>query len=101
MYCSVKRCVYVQDACQPCLKRAHNLAKRCIFISVIQNTHVIVGLTLLTGTKVLLCAHGKKSSMVDGIQYGGGISSIRWKVFSADVSHHRYGGEASSVQWRV
>ena len=37
--------------------------------------------------------------MVEGIQYGGGISSIRWKIFSTDVSHHQYGGE-SSVQWR-
>ena len=24
--------------------------------------------------------------MVEGIQYGGGISSIRWKIFSTDVS---------------
>ena len=30
--------------------------------------------------------------MVEGIQYGGGISSIRWKIFSTDVSHHQYGG---------
>ena len=37
--------------------------------------------------------------MVEGIQYGGGISSIRWKIFSTDVSHHQYGGDASSVQW--
>ena len=37
--------------------------------------------------------------MVEGIQYGGGISSIRWKIFSTDVSHYQYGG-ASSVQWR-
>ena len=36
--------------------------------------------------------------MVKGIQYGGGISSIRWKIFSTDVSHHQYGGGASSVQ---
>ena len=28
--------------------------------------------------------------MVEGIQYGGGISSIRWKIFSTDVSHHQY-----------
>ena len=35
--------------------------------------------------------------MVGGIQYGGGISSIRWKIFSTDVSHHQYGGGASSV----
>ena len=33
-------------------------------------------------------------SMVEGIQYGGGISSIKWKIFSADVSHHQYGGGA-------
>ena len=38
--------------------------------------------------------------MVEGIQYGGGISSIRWKIFSTDVSHHQCGGE-SSVQWRA
>ena len=30
--------------------------------------------------------------MVEGIQYGGGISSIRWKIFSTDVSHHQYSG---------
>ena len=30
--------------------------------------------------------------MVKGIQYGGRISSIRWKIFSTDVSHHQYGG---------
>ena len=28
--------------------------------------------------------------MVEGIQYGGGISSIRWKIFSTDVSHHQH-----------
>ena len=39
--------------------------------------------------------------MVEGIQYGGGISSIRWKIFSTDVSHHQYRGGASSVQWRA
>ena len=39
--------------------------------------------------------------MVEGIQYGGGISSIKWKIFSTDVSHHQYGGGASSVQWRA
>ena len=39
--------------------------------------------------------------MVEGIQYGGGISSIRWKIFSTDVSNHQYGGGASSVQWRA
>ena len=38
--------------------------------------------------------------MVEGIQYGGGISSVRWKIFSTNVSHHQYGG-ASSVQWRA
>ena len=32
--------------------------------------------------------------MVEGIQYGGGISSIRWKIFSTDVSHHQCGGGA-------
>ena len=36
--------------------------------------------------------------MLEGIQYGGGISLIRWKIFSTDVSHHQYGGSASSVQ---
>ena len=39
--------------------------------------------------------------MVEGIQYGGGISSTRWKIFSTDVSHHQYGGDVSSVQWRA
>ena len=37
--------------------------------------------------------------MVEGIQYKGGISSIRWKIISTDVSHHQYEGGASSVQW--
>ena len=36
--------------------------------------------------------------MVEGIQYGGGISLIRWKIFSTDVSHHQY---VSLVQWRA
>ena len=41
-------------------------------------------------------------SMVEGISYGGGISSVRWEIFSTDVSHHQYGGGASSVvQWRA
>ena len=39
--------------------------------------------------------------MVEVIQHGGGISSIRWKIFSTDVLHHQYGGGASSVQWRA
>ena len=39
--------------------------------------------------------------MEKGIQYGGGISSIRWKIFSTDVTHYQYGGSASSVQWRA
>ena len=39
--------------------------------------------------------------MVEGVQFGGGISSIRWKIFSTDVSHNQYGGSASSVQWRA
>ena len=39
--------------------------------------------------------------MVEGIQYGGGISSTRWKIFSTDVlqrvfsmeeMHHQYSG---------
>ena len=36
--------------------------------------------------------------MVEGIQYGGRISSIRWEIFSTDVSHfsmevhHQYSG---------
>ena len=30
--------------------------------------------------------------MVEGIQYGGGTSPIRWKIISTDVSHHQYGG---------
>ena len=37
--------------------------------------------------------------MVEGIQYGGDIS-IRWTIFSTDMSH-QYGGGASSVQWRA
>ena len=28
--------------------------------------------------------------MGEDIQYGGGISSIKWKIFSTDVSHHKY-----------
>ena len=36
--------------------------------------------------------------MVESIQYGGGISSIKWKIFSTDVSHHQYEGGASSVR---
>ena len=39
--------------------------------------------------------------MVGDIQYGGSMSSMRWKIFSTDVSHHQYGGGASSVQWRA
>ena len=39
-------------------------------------------------------------SMVEGIQYGGGISSIRWKIINTGVSYHQYGGGASSVQWK-
>ena len=45
--------------------------------------------------------------MVVGMQYGSGYSvwrrqsSVRWKIFCTDVSHHKYGGGASSVQWRV
>ena len=39
--------------------------------------------------------------MVESIEYGGGISSTRWKIFSTDVSHDQYGGGASSVQWRA
>ena len=35
--------------------------------------------------------------MVEGIQYGGGISSIRWKIFSKDVSHDQYGGGAYAI----
>ena len=35
--------------------------------------------------------------MVEVIQYGGGISSIRWKIFNTDVSHHQYGGGASDT----
>ena len=38
---------------------------------------------------------------MESIQYGGGISSTRWKIFSTDVSHDQYGGGASSVQWRA
>ena len=37
--------------------------------------------------------------MVEGIQYGGGISSIRWKIFSTDASHHQYGGGAEGMQY--
>ena len=39
--------------------------------------------------------------MVESIQYGGAMSSTRWKIFSTDVSHDQYGGGASSVQWRA
>ena len=34
---------------------------------------------------------------MEGTQHEGGISSVRLKIFSADVSHHQYGGGASSV----
>ena len=40
------------------------------------------------------------SSMVVGIQYGGGISLIRLRIFSTNVSHYQHGGGTSSVQWR-
>ena len=39
--------------------------------------------------------------MVEGIQYGGGISSIRQKILSTDVSHDQYGRGASSAQLRA
>ena len=39
--------------------------------------------------------------MVEGIQYGGGISSVRWKIFSTGVSHQQYEGGESLVQWRA
>ena len=38
---------------------------------------------------------------MDGIEYGGGIPSVRWKVFSANVSHYQYGGGTTSVVWRM
>ena len=40
--------------------------------------------------------------MVEGIQYGGGISSI-YKVEDIQYrcSYHQYGGGESSVQWRA
>ena len=39
--------------------------------------------------------------MVGAIYYGGGIPSVKGRVFSTDVSHHQYEGGTSSVQWRV
>ena len=39
--------------------------------------------------------------MVEGVQYREGISALRWRVFSTDVSHHQYGEGTSSVQWSV
>ena len=36
--------------------------------------------------------------MVGSIQYGGAISSTRWKIFSTDVSHDQYGGIISTVE---
>ena len=33
--------------------------------------------------------------MVEGIQYVGDISSIRWKIFCTDVSCHEHGRGAS------
>ena len=36
-----------------------------------------------------------------GIQYGEDVSSIRWKIFNTDMSHHQYRGIASSIQWRA
>ena len=38
---------------------------------------------------------------MDGIEYGGGIPSVRRKVFSANVSHYQYGGGTTSVVWRM
>ena len=34
---------------------------------------------------------------MEGIQYGGDISLVRWSMFSTD----QYGGCSSSVWWRV
>ena len=39
--------------------------------------------------------------MVEVIQYGGGISSIMWKIFSTDVSDDQYGGGELSVLWKA
>ena len=39
--------------------------------------------------------------MVESIQHGGGISSIRWKIFSKDMSHHQYGEGESLIRWRA
>ena len=36
-----------------------------------------------------------------GLLYGGGIASVRGRIFSTDVSHHQCEGGISSVQWRV
>ena len=62
-----QRLICVQNSCHLCPKSGLNLAKRWLFISVIQNTNVIVGLKLLTiGTNVttVLCTQGKKSNLV-------------------------------------
>ena len=49
-----------------------------------------------------LCAvRWRVSSIVEGIQYRRGISSVSWRISSTDVSHHQYGGAPSSVWWRV
>ena len=41
------------------------------------------------------------SSMVEGIQYRGGLLSVRWRISSTDMSHHQYVGGTSSVRGRV
>ena len=44
---------------------------------------------------------------MEGIQYRGGVSSVRWKIFSTEEAHHQYGGglqygpATSSVRSRV
>ena len=43
-----QRCVHVQNRCHLCPESRFNWTKRWLFTSVIQDTNIIVGLTLLT-----------------------------------------------------
>ena len=50
---------------------------------------------------VLSAVQWRVSSTVEGIQYRGGMPSVRWRVFSTDMSHYQYGGGTSLVRWRM
>ena len=64
--CSAQRCIYVQTA-TTFVQKVGLIGLKCGFISVIQDTNIIVGLKLLTtGTNVtaVLCVQGKKLNSV-------------------------------------